>query len=47
MLATQKNIPLTITGGIPESSNSINAKETKELNPARRMMMRAIKRLMF
>lgn len=40
--ATQKNMPLTITEGMPDFSISMKAKDTKELNPALRMMMRKI-----
>jgi hypothetical protein len=46
-LATQKNMPLIMTDEMPESSISMKARDTNELNPARRMMMRAISKYMF
>lgn len=40
--ATQKNIPLTITEGMPDFSISMKAKDTKELKPALRIIIRMI-----
>lgn len=46
-LATQKNIPLIITLGMPDFSISKNAKETKALYPALSTMIKKINKLRF
>ena len=46
-LATQKNIPLIITLGMPDFSISMKAKETKALYPALSIMIKKINKLRF